>query len=98
MLNSSSELNQIPKVIKFLGYLPFEEPETWGEKIAYYRWLKGMTQKELACQLGVDPGTLARWEQGKQIPSETYRERLISFIVSLALQPSHKISKGQRTG
>ena len=85
---SSSEQNQIPKVIKFLGYLPFEEPETLGEKIAYYRWLKGMTQKELACQLGADPTTLARWERGERVPSGAYRERLISFLDSLTLPPN----------
>lgn len=59
----------MPKVIEFLGYVPFEkEPETLGEKIVCYRWLKGMTQKELARQLGVDPGTLAQWERGEREP------------------------------
>ncbi len=85
------------KVIDFLGYLPFEEPETLGEKIVCYRWLKGMTQKELARQLGVDPTTLALWESGERELSGACREHLISFIDSLTLPPSQDMSKGQRT-
>jgi len=74
---SSPELRHIPKVIKFLGYIPFEkEPKALGEKIVYYRHLAGMTQKELARQLGVDPTTLARWERGKRNPSIVFQKKL----------------------
>ncbi len=72
---SSPELRHMPKVIELLGYVPFEkEPETLGEKIVYYRWVKGITQKELASQLGVDPGTLAQWERGERsLPRTHYK-------------------------
>jgi transcriptional regulator with XRE-family HTH domain len=69
-----------------------------GEKIVYYRWLKGMTQKELAGQLGVDPTTLAKWERGEREPRGAYRERVISFLDSITLPLSQEMSKGQRTG
>jgi transcriptional regulator with XRE-family HTH domain len=65
---SSPKLRQIPKIIEFLGYMPFEEPRTLGERIVYYRRLTGMTQKELAKKLNVDPTTLARWERGERKP------------------------------
>ena len=69
---SSPELRHIPKVIKFLGYIPFEKkPETSGEKIVYYRWLSGMTQKDLARKIGVDPTTLAKWERNEKQPQNT---------------------------
>jgi len=85
----------MPKVIEFLGYVPFEkEPETLGEKIVCYRQLKGMTQKELSRQLGIDPSTLACWERGNREPSGACRERLISFLDSLILPPSQGMSKG----
>ncbi len=73
----------MPKVIDFLGYVPFEkELETLGEKIVCYRWLKGITQKELAGQLGVDPTTLARWEKGEREPRDIFRERLFNLLKS----------------
>jgi len=74
---SSPELRYIPKVIEYLGYVPFgKEPETLGGRIVYYRWLKGMTQKELARQLGVDPGTLAQWERGEKEPRSVFTENV----------------------
>jgi DNA-binding XRE family transcriptional regulator len=36
-----------------------------GDKIARARRWLGITQEELARQIGVDPTTLARWETGK---------------------------------
>jgi len=68
---SSPELRHIPKAIEFLGYVPFKEPDTLGEKIVYYRWLKGMTQKELARNIRVDPTTLASWERNEKQPQNT---------------------------
>lgn len=76
-------MQHIPKVIEFLGYVPFEkEPDTLGDRIVYYRRLAGMTQKELAHQLGIDPGTLAQWERGERIPSGAYREHIIDLLDS----------------
>jgi transcriptional regulator with XRE-family HTH domain len=42
-----------------------------GERIRQYRYLKGSSQKELANQIGIDPGTLSRLERdgGKCFPS-----------------------------
>jgi DNA-binding transcriptional regulator YiaG len=96
---SSPRLQYMPKIVEFLGYVPFEkEPETLGEKIVYYRWLKGMTQKELSRQLGIDPSTLACWECGNRKPNGACRERLISFLDSLALSPAQEMSREQRMG
>ena len=39
------------------------EPDSIGERILQYRWLKGISQKELARQIGIDPGTLGRLEK-----------------------------------
>ena len=62
-------LAQIPKIIEFLGNDPFEkQTENLGEKIREYRRVHGLSQKNLAEQLGVDQTTLAGWERGEHTP------------------------------
>jgi DNA-binding XRE family transcriptional regulator len=59
----------IPKVIEFLEYVPnLSKAQSLGQRIRAYRLMKGITQKELAHQLGVDPTTLGRWERDKDSP------------------------------
>ena len=68
---SYPNLYALPKVIRFLGYDPsYTTPKTIGQKLLAYRKVHGITQKEMAKKLGVDPTTLARWEKGKGKPSE----------------------------
>jgi transcriptional regulator with XRE-family HTH domain len=78
---SSPSLYFLPKVIKFLGYNPLpSSPTTLGEKLLAYRKLNGITQEELARQLGVDPTTLARWERGQGKPIQKIAEEIRKFI------------------
>jgi len=65
---STPTLRYLPQVIAFLEYDPFDiSPTTLGERIIKYRQYKGLSQKELAKQIGIDPATLSRLErdQGK---------------------------------
>lgn len=56
----------LPKVIEFLGYFPtLLSSQTLGQKIVTYRMLQGLSQKELASLLGIDPSTLGRIEHDK---------------------------------
>ena len=69
---SKPEIRLIPKLIEFLGYEPpIPEPKTLGELVLQYRRQKGISQKELARQIGIDPGTLGRLEadRGRCFPS-----------------------------
>ncbi len=78
---SSPRLQHMPKIIEFLGYIPFgKEPKTLGERIVYCRRLAGVPQKELAKTIGVDPATLAGWERGERVPSGALREHLQEFL------------------
>ncbi len=62
----------IPKIISFLGYTPWDgKARTQGERLKAYRWVRGLSQKEMAGLLGVDPGTLARRERGEEKLSKT---------------------------
>ncbi|MGD0589996.1 MAG: helix-turn-helix transcriptional regulator [Bacteroidota bacterium] len=54
----------IPKVIEFLGCVPdLQSTQSFGQRIRAYRYLHGITQKELAKQIGIDPATLSRLER-----------------------------------
>jgi len=59
---NTPDLHQIPKIISFLEYTPTinENP------IKKYRFEKGLSQKELARILKIDPTTLSRIERGSE--------------------------------
>jgi transcriptional regulator with XRE-family HTH domain len=53
-----------PGMIRFLGYDPSPEPKTLGERIQATRYRQGISQRELARRLGIDPSTITAWEAG----------------------------------
>ena len=83
---TSPQLYLIPRVITFLGYDPVQDESeslSLGERVVRARHRLGMTQKDLARQLGVDPSTLAHWEYGRRQPMpENWAtlERLITTV------------------
>jgi transcriptional regulator with XRE-family HTH domain len=76
------KLYLIPKIIRFLGYTPFSnnEESTLSEAIKAYRLMHGLSQKKLAKGLGVDPTTLARWENSTSKPGKRLRKRLAGLL------------------
>lgn len=52
-----------------LGYAPLPGPQSLGEPLKVWRLLRAMPQRELARRLGVDQGTLGRWERGTRQPT-----------------------------
>ena len=55
-----------PRVLEFLGYDPApNEPKSLGERLLKYRRDQGFTQRDLACQIGIDPTTLSRLERNR---------------------------------
>ena len=80
---SSPKLPLIPRVIEFLAYVPIlSSSETFGEKVVTLRRLLGVRQEDLARQLEVDPGTLARWERGDGKPLPRHRRKVELFLTS----------------
>ena len=78
---SHPRLYLLPKVIEFLGYDPFAiNATTIGKRIKYYRIQKGLSFRNLAKELGVDPGTLAKWERGITKARGKLGKRLSSFL------------------
>ena len=83
---TSRQLYLIPRIIAFLGYDPFEDDSdslSLGQRVVRTRQRRGMTQKDLARQLRVDPGTLALWEYGRRLPMPEIRAKLEKFITTV---------------
>jgi transcriptional regulator with XRE-family HTH domain len=74
------EIRFIARITEFLGYDPFDEPESFPEKLKIYRLRMGLSQKKLAAKLDIDPGTLGGWERGEHKPEKMYRDLINEFL------------------
>ena len=76
-------LIHIPKIIEFLGYIPFNtKSNNLREQIITYRQIHGLTQKELAHLLGIDKTSIGHWERGEHWPSKQLLNKFISLFTS----------------
>ncbi|HWQ72006.1 MAG TPA: helix-turn-helix transcriptional regulator [Desulfitobacteriaceae bacterium] len=58
---------------------------SFGKRIAYYRKLKGLTQKELALRAGIQTGYLSCIETGKQTGKISILAR-IAWALGISLE------------
>ena len=72
-------LKFIPRVIAWLGYDPFSEPESFGARLRKRRRAAGLSQIALGKLLGIRAGTIGEFERGR-IPNPDYRDRIERFI------------------
>ena len=73
----------MPKIIKFLGYIPFEIGESLQEKLLAYRKLRGLSRENAAIEIGVYESTLWKWEKGIISPRfRTAKEKVARVIQS----------------
>ena len=73
--HTKPQVKQIPKIISFLGYSPKIEQN----KIKRYRIERGITQKEMAKILNINPATLARVERGNRRITKKVKNKLGNF-------------------
>jgi transcriptional regulator with XRE-family HTH domain len=73
-------IQQIPKIIEFLGYDPNPAPRTAPDQVAQARRCLGLTQEALAEKIGVDPVTVYRWEKGLSVPPAKTLQRLRGLL------------------
>ena len=72
----------MPAIVRFLGYNPAPPPKGWANRLVQGRTALGLTQKESAHRMGVDPCTLARWERGEREPTGAYAARALRFVTA----------------
>ncbi|MEO8593053.1 MAG: recombinase family protein [Candidatus Solibacter sp.] len=77
---SAPEIRCMPAIITFLGYNPLPEVNGWGARLVRHRSTLGLTQKDTARRLGVDQGTLARWERGEREPFGRFLDLVKRFL------------------
>jgi transcriptional regulator with XRE-family HTH domain len=70
----------MPHIIGFLGYDPRPIPEAMGPRLRAYRQGRGISQEAMARHLGIDAGTLARWERGRRRPQGENLARVQAFL------------------
>jgi transcriptional regulator with XRE-family HTH domain len=77
------EIRFIPALVEFLGYdpEPVDEGTLAGRLVAKRREL-GLSQREAARSLQIDPGTWAGWELGARIAREAHRRAVKGFLES----------------
>ncbi|MDR3402035.1 MAG: helix-turn-helix transcriptional regulator [Chthoniobacter sp.] len=73
-------------VVRFLGFNPVPDGGTVAERLVNRRTALGITQKEFARQIGVDPSTLARWERGERIPADKFERCVATAFERLETQ------------
>ena len=71
-----------PAIIEFLGYNPLPPAKTWAERLVRGRMSQGLSQKEFAGKLEVDPSTLAKWERREREPCGAFAARAELFLAS----------------
>ena len=77
---TSPALQHGPSIIHFLGYAPLESGGSLPEQLRAYRWMHGVTQRQLAETIGVDELAIRTWESGRKRPNPTNERRLKELL------------------
>jgi transcriptional regulator with XRE-family HTH domain len=74
------DVKYMPAIIQFLGYNPLPRAKGWADRLVQSRTAMGITQKQAALQIGVDPSTLAGWERAEREPTGSFGARALRFL------------------
>jgi len=77
----------LPAIVRCLGYVPWSADGSIGQRLLSYRRERGLSQSALARLLGIDPGTLGRWERGLRVPTGQYARRAAALLERFASGP-----------
>lgn len=73
-------ISYMPAIIRFLSYNPLPPRNDWPGRLVFCRTVLGLSQQESAARIGVDQGTLARWERGERRPKDRLAKRVEHFL------------------
>ncbi len=74
------ELRSMPKIIEFLGYVPFECPDDPLGKLRYFKRVNGLSFKRLGVLMGKDHEQLEDWFKEKYKPCKRNIESIVQFL------------------
>jgi transcriptional regulator with XRE-family HTH domain len=77
---SQPPVQYIPAIIQLLGYDPLESSTSFPQRLSVRRRARGLTQKQMASELGVDPSTIQDWESGLREPSQKKLGLIATFL------------------
>ena len=78
--HSTPQIAHLRQIVEFLGYNPFPEGTTIASRLVNFRKARGISQRQFAQQLGIDQGTLARYERDERIPTGKYLSMIAGFF------------------
>ncbi|BDV41607.1 hypothetical protein GURASL_05300 [Geotalea uraniireducens] len=76
------ELQYNPKIINFLGYVPFDCSDDTLGRLAWYKRVHGMSLDRLGEAMGRDPEQLSDWLSGRHKPFRKSLEKIERFLVA----------------
>jgi DNA-binding transcriptional regulator YiaG len=88
-------VKHLPGAITFLGYDWRLSDGTFGDRVRNARTGRGLSIRQLAAALGVDPSTLARWEANDGMPSAALRPIIHVWLTANATSVSE--GRGRKT-
>lgn len=77
------QIHHIPKVIKFLGYVPFESPNDPIGRLRHLKLVNGLSYDELGKLMARDPEQLTDWLSGRVKPCVRNIRRINKFLSSV---------------
>jgi len=84
-----------PAILAYLGYDPRPEPAGFGGRIRAEREAEGLSDRELARKLGLDPGTVGAWEREEvSRPYPRIRRVFERWLASVGTMPRSGIGLG----
>lgn len=73
-------VHQYPAIVRYLGYEPWPDVVTLGEKLLSQRRRHGLSIKRAADVLGVDEVTFGRWESCRWKPQRRSLPNIHAFL------------------
>lgn len=69
-----------PRIVAFLGYVPFDVPQDPLGRLRYYKLVHGLSYEALGRELGMDASVVTGWLAGRHRPRAASLKRIEAFL------------------